>query len=147
MTTQIIEAFEKAGIKMTKAERIWNYLKDKPGRTVKQIQADLHMKSINAPIHYMQVGGLLRVEQERFNNRKRNLFFARGTVFSNEGLYSKPRAKSADADIPRAPTELPVVQPTLKPVVQPALKPFDLDNLTIGEARNLFNQLKKMFGA
>lgn len=144
MTTQIIQAFEKAGIKMTKAERIWNYLKDKPGRSIKQIEADLHMKSISAPIHYMKVAGLLRTEQDRLYSYKRNLFFAKGTAFSKEGLYSRPHPKSAVVlDKPAVST----VQPVVQPVQQPTLKPFDLDSLTIAEARSLYNQLKKMFGA
>lgn len=83
MTTQIIQAFSKAGLKMTKAERIWRYLKDKPGRTLKQIEAELHMQSINAPIHYMKKAGLLRVEQQQ-NNHKVNLHFACGSEFSTK---------------------------------------------------------------
>lgn len=140
MTTQIIEAFKKAGLKMTKAERIWLYLKDKPGRTVKQIEADLHMQAINAPIHYMREGGLLRVEQERFNNRKTNVYYAKGAEFSSEGLYSKPKLKPAAASCTVVTSNPEASKGESKPI-------FNLETLTIGEARNLYSQLKKMFGA
>ena len=140
MTTQIIQAFQKAGVKMTKPERIWRYLKDKPGRTLKQIEAELHMQSINAPIHYMKKAGLLRVEQQQQqqNNRKVNLHFARGNEFSNEGLYIRPLKFAVTP---------PKVVPNLEQVPQIPQAPtaINLDNLTIAEARNLYLQLKKMF--
>ena len=137
MTTQRVQAFQKAGVKMTKAERIWRYLKDKPGRTLKQIEAELHMQSINAPIHYMKKAGLLRVEQQQ-NNHKVNLHFACGSEFSNEGLYSKPLKRAVTA---------PKVVPKLEqvPQISQASTTLNLDNLTIAEARNLYLQLKKMF--
>ena len=139
MTTQIIQAFQKAGVKMTKPERIWRYLKDKPGRTLKQIEAELHMQSINAPIHYMKKAGLLRVEQQQQqNNRKVNLHFARGNEFSNEGLYIRPLKRAVTA--PKAVPKLEQV-----PQIPQAPTTLNLDNLTIAEARNLYFQLKKMF--
>ncbi len=137
MTTQMVQAFQKAGVKMTKPERIWRYLKDKPGRTLKQIEAELHMQSINAPIHYMKKAGLLRVEQQQQNNHKVNLHFARGNEFSNEGLYSKP-LKSAVT-----PPKVPKLEQV--PQIPQAPTAINLDNLTIAEARNLYLQLKKMF--
>ena len=146
MTTQIIQAFQKAGVKMTKSERIWRYLKDKPGRTLKQIEAELHMQSINAPIHYMKKAGLLRVEQQQQqNNRKVNLHFARGNEFSNEGLYIRPLKRAVIA--PKVVPNLEQVVPNLEQVPQIPQAPttLNLDNLTIAEARNLYLQLKKMF--
>lgn len=139
MTTQIIQAFSKAGLKMTKAERIWRYLKDKPGRTVKQLEQDLHMKSISSPIHYMTAGGLLRVEQDRYGGHITNLYYAKGTEFCSEGLYVKSNKPKA-AKTPAAPQ--PVMQAAPTPVSNQAI---NLDNLTIAEARNLYLQLKKMF--
>ena len=139
MTTQIIQAFSKAGLKMTKAERIWRYLKDKPGRTVKQLEQDLHMKSISSPIHYMTVGGLLRVEQDRRDRHVVNLYYAKGEEFYSEGLYAKSNKPKA-AKTPAAPQPVMQVAPT--PVSNQTI---NLDNLTIAEARNLYLQLKKMF--
>ena len=139
MTTQIIQAFQKAGVKMTKAERIWRYLKDKPGRTLKQIEAELHMRSINAPIHYMKKAGLLRVEQGRHRAHIINLYYAKGTEFCSEGLYA--RSSEPKSVAPSAAQE-PVVQAAPTPVSNQTL---NLDNLTIAEARNLYLQLKKMF--
>ena len=139
MTTQMVQAFQKAGVKMTKAERIWRYLKDKPGRTVKQLEQNLHMKSISSPIHYMHTGGLLRVEQDRCNGRITNLYYAKGEEFYSEGLYARSN-KPKTAKTPAAPQ--PVMQAAPTPVSN---QTPNLDNLTIAEARNLYLQLKKMF--
>ena len=124
---------------MTKAERIWRYLKDKPGRTVKQLEQDLHMKSISSPIHYMTVGGLLRVEQDRHDRHVVNLYYAKGEEFYSEGLYARNN-KPKTAKTPAAPQ--PVMQAAPTPVSNQTL---NLDNLTIAEARNIYLQLKKMF--
>lgn len=141
MSTQMVQAFQKAGVKMTKAERIWRYLKDKPRRTVKQLEQDLHMKSISSPIHYMHAGGLLRVEQDRYNGRIINLYYAKGEEFYSEGLYAKSNKPKA-AKTPVAPE--PVMQVVSGPVPV-SNQTLNLDNLTIAEARNLYLQLKKMF--
>lgn len=169
MTTQIIQAFAKVGIKMTKTERVWHYLKDKPGSTAKQIAAGLNTKHIASPLHLLINAGLATAVDSgsRLARSGPNVkcYYAKGAEYTNDGLYVKPaktkKKKKGSITIngqPIAFAPQPAPQPAPADVTGPTLLgrrksdnttevfKFDLETMTIAEARQLYTQLKKMFG-
>ena len=139
MTNQIVQAFAKAGIKMTKSERIWLYLKDKPAQSAADIQHALKMKNISGTLHYMDKAGLLTAGRVNLNNRGfKNLYSAKGQVYDGSGMYA---GRASDQSL-KAEAQKVVGVPTETPAGK---DPYDIENLTVGEARALYSKLKKMF--
>ena len=133
------EAFISAGVKApTIAERLWRIIKDEPGLTATQMQKRMpaiKVGSISSQLHLME---------------QRGMVYVKGT----KGQGPKGTAKAYHTDMERY-ERLPVPVPTKAPVkvpIEPVSAPkgddwpaFDLDNLTIREARELYLKLKGMF--
>jgi hypothetical protein len=133
------EAFISAGVKApTIAERLWRIIKDEPGLTASQMQKRLpaiKVGSISSQLHLMETRGMV---------------YVKGT--KGQGPKGTAKAYYTDMDTFQ---RLPAPKPTThKPAPAPAATPdisrvagfvFDLDNLTIREARELYLKLKEMF--
>lgn len=145
MTTQIVEAFAKAGVVMPKAERVWHYLKDNPAQTVREMERKLHLKNLSGMMHYMVKAGIATQYKSVADVRAGRVplvYSARGEKYVGEGLYPPPKKKTPVMREFAAPQVSSFVPLTPTPVPDMTI---NLDNLTIAEARNLYHQLKKMF--
>lgn len=155
MTTVMETALKAAGVPLRSIpERIWYYVKDHPGSTCHDIQAVLHLPFdrvatvcgtlVKRKMFYVKKE-TRRVHGTRGGVRMVNLYTAPPTM----GVYtvlpmpsSKPAASPAPAKLPAPP--LQVVPPTLASPEQKSK--FDLDNMTVGEAKLLYERLHRMFG-
>ncbi len=148
--TVMEQALKEAGVATrTIPERVWHYVKDHGGTACFDIAVDLKMPFDRVAT----VAGLL-VKRKMLEVRQesRRVHGSKGTMrYIN--VYSVPRSmtfytvlplpKAGKVAKPVAP--LAVVQPcpTPAPVVE---KPkFDLDSLTLREAKSLYDQLKRLF--
>jgi hypothetical protein len=135
------EAFIAAGAKApTIAQRVWRIIKDEPGLTQSQMFKRLPAiakGSISSQLHLME---------------KRGMVYVKGT--KGGGPTGTSKAYYTDLDhyerlpLPKGngKTAEPAPAPALGLAPPTTAKKFDLDGLTIGEARALYKQLKEMFG-
>lgn len=139
--TTMTDALKKVGVTVPHNKRVWNWLKDHPGKTVKEISAALN---IPTAVLYTVVGDMvnrkmLEVGKEHlirkigaFGPHKINTYRVVGKEFE---LLPVPKRKRVETVTP------PPVK--IEPVKS---KKIDVDNMSVSEARELYDQLKKIFG-
>jgi hypothetical protein len=142
------EAFIRAGAKApTIAERLWRIIKDEPGLTATQMQKRLpaiKVGSISSQLSLMETRSMVYVKGTKGQGPK-------GTAkayYTDMERYERLPAPKPTTHMPApAPAATPDISQPLACVPQsaPAGDVFDLDSLTIREARALYLKLKEMF--
>jgi hypothetical protein len=133
------EAFISAGVKApTIAERLWRIIKDEPGLTANQLHKRMpaiKVGSISSQLHLMETRGMVYVKGTKGQGPKGT---AKAYYTDMETFQRLPA--------PKPTTHMPAPAPAATPdISQPTGFVFDLDNLTIREARELYLKLKEMF--
>lgn len=147
-TNQMTQAFVKAGIEPpTVANQIWNIIKEQPGVTysrLKQRAAHLSRGSISSTLNDMEKRSMI---YSRPIGDRKNAYF---TDMEQYRLLPRPAATKQPTKVPEQPPAAGKLagEPTATASTQhttPSV--FSVDQLTIAQARALYQQLHKMFGA
>lgn len=158
--TVMEQALKQAGVALpTIPERIWTYIKDHPRSTCFDISSvfKLPFNQVATVAGLLVRRKMLCVEKDR--RRARGVSYARlinlYTVPPNMPFYTvlplgparhpkKGRVASVKPELKAVPT-LPAVE-IPAPTPAPQVDKFDLDALTVGEAKLLYERLHRMFG-
>ena len=151
---QITEAMKKAGIGVPLNKRIWLWLKDHPDKTSKEIAAALNVSrnNVSPTLSDMDKRGMVSYKKQylSYNAGKPgrtyiNVYRALGDEFE---VLPKPKKPKVQAVKPASePKSLPA--PAEKPMVERSLtsrRKISLDEMSVVEAKELYDQLKKIFG-
>lgn len=137
------EAFVQAGVKLPPVrERLWRHIKDNPGIYRKELRAAF--SALPEGTFSGQLWALLNAgqvyERDEFVAGKR-----RARLYTDMEVYVRPavRRSVGEDKQPAAPAPLDGQCDTVSQ--RPSLDAL-LDSLTVGEARELYQKLKKMFG-
>jgi hypothetical protein len=136
----ITYALKAAGVATpTQSELIWRRVKEQPGMTAKGIGMSLtsiKKSSISTLLSAMEKRGMVYTKRDAGRARK---YYTDMTAYELLPL-PKPLPKVT----PPAKIEVEYCQSS--PLVVTPPKAFNLDDLTVREARALYEQLHKMFG-
>lgn len=139
--TTMEQAMIQAGVPVpSKRERIWRFVKDNPGKTSAEMVKALSgipAGTIYGQLSMMTKCGMLYTEHSRSGTRSRALIY-----FTDMDSYKTlPAPKAGNGKTEQAPA--PVVTP---PAADQVMSVTAVDQLTVAQARQLYLQLKKMFG-
>ena len=143
--TTMTEALKKVGVTVPHNKRIWLWLKDHPGKTAKEISAALNipMTIVYTVAGDMHKRKMLKIEKQvlsynrgKFGPPEVNIYTALGKEFE---LLPMPKRKKPVTYVKR-PEPFPV-----KPIPEKPKK-FNVEDMSVSEARELYDQLKKIFG-
>jgi len=139
------EALKTAGVPLPSiAQILWKAIKESQGITRVELSkrlSHINPNSVNSRLHDLQKRGMVYTKKINFRNTYTNAYYTdmgefrmlpHVTTKPESGSEPKPEAR------PRPQTSTPA--PT------PPSRSFDLDTMTVGEARALYAQLKRMFG-
>lgn len=139
--TQIQDQLKKAlhgqGFYKTQMQRVWEWLKDHPGKTAKDLTAEFKLKSVTSLLAQMGHRKMLTMELRPYHKTGRNV--GHYYVASNMQAYEL----------------LPLVKPKKQVVEQLQEDPqpaasqdteIDIENMTLSEARKLYMRLHSYFG-
>lgn len=150
MTTTVGLALTKAldaapGKGWNMDQKIHHYLKDHPNKTKEEIAKALGFPSIGSTY-----AALKRAMREGLLRKQRGTRFTKGVweyqiVFKEFQQPSWGYVKVADRVKPDKPNQEIKTGINWAPETEKPPK-FDIDSLTLGEARKLYNDLHKMFG-
>lgn len=139
------EALKTAGVLLPPiAQILWKAIKESQGITREELGkrlSHINPNSVNSRLHDLQKRGMVYAKKIKFRNTYTNAYYTdmgefrmlpHVTTKPESGSEPKPEAR------PRPQTSTPA--PT------PPSRSFDLDTMTVGEARALYAQLKRMFG-
>lgn len=138
--TAMKQAMEAAGVPLpTLKERLWRIVKEQPGITMKELHArmrDTPRGSISSQLHVMQGRGMIYTKPSGRSYRGREII----GLHTDLATYTLMPPSTT-----RKPPVIHLVEPaTAKPTTADDLRKF-VDNLTVAQARELFNHLKRMF--
>lgn len=138
------EALKTAGVPLPSiAQILWKAIKESQGVTRTELGkrlSHINPNSVNSRLHDLQKRGMVYTKKIKFRNTYTNAYYTdmgefrmlpHVTTKPESGSEPKPEAR------PRPQTSTPA--PT------PPSRSFDLDTMTVGEARALYAQLKRMF--
>lgn len=141
----ITHAFKAAGIKTpTQFQRVWTWLKDHQPQTAKAVDAALSLPQASSLLSQMEKRGMVSSSKEfdrrtGFNVKR---FIAAGREYEllplPKAAEPAPKPKAEVFNVQFAP-----MQPSKAPV---QLEKFNLESMTIAEARQAYHQLRAMFG-
>lgn len=159
-TVEVVDTAQEDGAEGSVTQIVWNYIRDNPGCTSRDITASMGGRSgISTRINQLRARGFINTTFDVFphthtvtsdeyraitKQEKKELLFA-GRAKWAQGLKDAKKKKRG------RPAKAAEAKPA-KPVepVAPAPKPsrvVDLNNLSIVEARKLYDELKQIFGA
>ncbi len=156
--TVMEQALRDAGVKLkTHKELIWQFLKDHPSQSAAALVAALKLppERVNNSLWMMERRGMVasttHVEREhssRGNYRNIKRYTAVGATFEMLPLVKKAVTRVSQKAVPQPVTAVEPQQEKPATLVQQAKKveDFDLDGLTIRQARALYDKLHRMFG-
>lgn len=146
---QLTNALAQAGVKLpSTTERIWRAVKDEPGLTQAQLckrLASIPKGTVSGRLHDMEVRGMVYTSGVKNQGGGwRDAVKAYHTDLDAFQLLPRPR-KSPRTNRPTKVSRRTTHQ--VAPAVTPPAERevFDLDAMTIREARALYAQLKEMF--
>ena len=144
MTTAVGLALTKAldtapGKGWNMDQKIHNYLKDHPHKTKEEIAKALGFGSVDSVYVCLRralIDGLLR---KRKGSRFTKAVWEYEVVFKEfqQPLWVRKKKETKVEEEPEVLIDTPKTEKPHK---------FNIDSLTLGEARNLYNELHKMFG-
>lgn len=162
----------KAVAPTTKARQIYNAMVATPGQTVRFYAAAAESSYNGTYIYLMRMQEAGFARQASLPNAANNTKYWRATGQWNDEAWedanpnAKAAAKSAVKRVPKPPRagSIPAPVPAVEPpplevyggrpetptqgcrLVQAKPEEFNLENMTIGDARRLYDALKKLFG-
>ena len=145
----ITEAMKKVGISIPQIKRVWVWLKDHPEKTSKEIglAIGLDPSIVSALLHNLKSRGMVTSRKEynissSFSKSPgRNYITVYRTVGAEYELLpvkKTPRPAAIKAEV----LKVSAATPTPNPVVK---KKFSIDDLSVYEAKELYEQLKTIF--
>lgn len=138
----ITEAMKKAGISVPLNRRIWLWLKDHPGKTSKEIALGLNSKlgNVSPTLTNLYRRGMVTMTKETLTHRSNAK--GRKVISTYRAVGDKfellPVKKTVKVNGPK----ITVATPKPKPVIK---KKFSIDDLSVYEAKELYEQLKTIF--
>jgi len=157
-------ALAAAGVKLpSQMERVWRMLKDNPNRTAKAVaaQTGIPLTSVSSICSKMELRGMMRhTERQEVSRGKNGLSYGRtvyyftpiGDEFELLPMPPKPKKDPVTPSAARLFSQMraevdamPVAAPIPAPVPRPAPK-YDVESMTISEARTMWNHLNQFFG-
>lgn len=158
---QMTQALAEAGVPLPTAnERIWRYFKDHPKSTAVACASRLGMAAANVsgPTSDMAKRGLLKAEPVQMRIRSKGTSFAMRPILHYSAVGEKyapedfpmPRRASKKGKDRRDPVltvvaPTPVVAEVVVPVPPPTPQFKSIDDMTVREARAVYEQLKTLF--
>lgn len=139
------EALVQAGVKLPPVkERLWRHIKNNPGITraeLRKVFSAIPEGTFTGQLWMLLQSGTVFTRTEYINDKKRD------RLYTDLDVYVRPTVRrSAEEDKqPAAPAYAPPAGQCDTVSQRPSPDAL-LDSLTIGEARVLYQKLKKMFG-
>ena len=145
-------AMKNAGVKIpSQMERIWNWLTDHPNQTAQEVAKALKFPGTSSLIAQMQRRNMLLISYDdcRLKGQKVKRFKPITKTYillpqSKETLGQRKKIVSAAVST-HIPTPLQTPQVTIATLKTPAFA-WNVEAMTIADARALYLQLHKMFG-
>lgn len=142
-------ALQTAGIKtLSQIQLTWTWLKDHPNKTAREVETALKFSGTSSTLAQLRKRGMVtcKPEQDARNPMPVNRYTAVGTEYE-----LKPMPKKVKPVKPSQFTNaagLPIAASSAVPVAPVPAAPadFNLDTMTIADARKLYKQLHRMFG-
>lgn len=143
----ITEAMKKVGIVVPLKKRVWLWLKDHPDKTCKEIYLALNVQQghVSAELHDMFKRGMVTARKEvlpglkRFGERPVNVYRVTSKEYELLPVKKTPRPPVVKVEGPKVTVAVQEPNPVVK-------KKFSIDDLSVYEAKELYDQLKKIFG-
>lgn len=139
----IIQAMQTAGVRLpSQTHRIWTWVQDHQPQSAKQIALALKLPQASSLLSQMEQRGMVTStpHHDRSSGLTIKMFRVVGKEYEMLPLPFKPAVAKPTAQ---------VIVADFKPVAAPSTAPsptaFDLDVLTIAEARDLYKRLARMF--
>ena len=160
-TNQMTEAFKQAGIKTpTILNQLWSIIKEQPGSTYRQIKdraSHLNPGSIATTLHSLEKRCMIYSRPADIKNPRTKAYFTdmeRYELRPNPNSAKEKKARIAlmdsvlKAEVARVDAEASTISHMLAKAAVPSQDwAAYVDTLTVAEARALYQQLHKMFGA
>lgn len=139
------EALKTAGVPLPSiAQILWKVIKESQGITRTELGkrlSHINPNSVNSRLHDLQKRGMAYTRKIKFRNAYANAYYTDMDEFRMlPHVTTKPESGSEPKPEARPKPQASTPAPT------PPSRSFDLDTMTVGEARALYAQLKRMFG-
>ena len=139
------EALKTAGVPLPSiAQILWKAIKESQGITRTELGKRLsyiNPNSFNSRLHDLQKRGMIYTRKIKSRNAYANAYYTDMDEFRMlPHVTTKPESGSEPKPEARPKPQASTPAPT------PPSRSFDLDTMTVGEARALYAQLKRMFG-
>lgn len=138
------EALKTAGVPLPSiAQILWKAIKESQGITRTELGkrlSHINPNSVNSRLHDLQKRGMVYTKKIKFRNTYTNAYYTdMGEFRMLPHVTTKPESGSEPKPEARPKPQASTPAPT------PPSRSFDLDTMTVGEARALYAQLKRMF--
>lgn len=149
-------ALKEAGVKVPPvSERIWRLIKDQPGLSARQVIDKLGIKEASGSsiLHQLTARGMLetksmsvmrRIPAGGTAPRRVKTFYVNPRMGGEYELLPLPKKGSKVTQL--SVTKRECVAPTPPVTCETTAGAPDIDHLTLGQARNLYNVLHQLFG-
>jgi len=139
------EALKTAGVPLPSiAQILWKAIKESQGITRTELGkrlSHINPNSVNSRLHDLQKRGMVYTKKIKFRDTYTNAYYTdMGEFRMLPHVTTKPESESEPKPEARTKPQASTPAPT------PPSRSFDLDTMTVGEARALYAQLKRMFG-
>lgn len=153
LKTALTTALKEANVPVKpQIQRIWEYLRDNPGRIASRVKRDLYLAegSTSSLLSQLVKRGMVTFVDEHDRLGRRRLFYVAPSMREYELL-----PKKADGTVKAAATSLPAVKEVSKHHTEMLLPPLSekpasqqqvVDTFTVAQAREMYGILHKMFG-
>lgn len=149
MKTALTTALKEANVPVKpQIQRIWEYLRDNPGRIASRVKRDLYLAegSTSSLLSQLVKREMVTFVDEHDRLGRRRLFYVNPSMREYELLPKKGKGvvKSVVSDSVKAVAETIALLPPLSenPVSQQQV----VDTFTVAQAREMYGILHKMFG-
>ena len=138
------EALKTAGVPLPSiAQILWKVIKESQGITRTELGkrlSHINPNSFNSRLHDLQKREMIYTRKIKFRNAYANAYYTdMGEFRMLPHVTTKPESGSEPKPEARPKPQASTPAPT------PPSRSFDLDTMTVGEARALYAQLKRMF--
>lgn len=137
------EALVQAGVKLPPVkERLWRHIKDNPGITraeLRKVFSAIPEGTFHGQLWKLLQSGTVFTRTEYINGRRRD------RLYTDLDVYVRPTVRRSVGEDKQPAAPAPPDGQCDAVSQRPSLDAL-LDSLTVGEARELYQKLKKMFG-
>lgn len=153
MKTALSTALKEANVPVKpQIQRIWEYLRDNPGRIASRVKRDLYLAegSTSSLLSQLVKRGMVTFVDEHDRLGRRRLFYVAASMREYELLPKKAGVVNTAAhslpviakEVPMHPTDMSLPPLSEKAVSQQQV----VDTFTVAQAREMYCILHKMFG-